>query len=159
MATPILRNKKIDYKIFDQAGFDAKACSVIHIDVPNFTDSSIQEVYQTGSPGPLRYHVSEKKTVVDFYVEFKPFANAGEKLIAKAKELVEDVLDPKYKPEPVTISSFNKDRSLDKNETVNINDTIIRKATIKVNRRDEKKGEPGFVRILFHLQGLLAKPK
>lgn len=141
----------IDYKHFSKAGFDSKTCSVAAVSMPNNRVSTKTVVYNTASSAPLFQNQYNVKEVVTFTVEFLPFI-AGKQLLVNAYDLVKDVLTDKYSAEPFTICAHKKDGSIDTKTTVN--DVIVQKTELFLNRKNEAKGEMGYIRIRFTLQGL-----
>ncbi|TDG95294.1 hypothetical protein [Cardinium endosymbiont of Culicoides punctatus] len=146
----------IDYKHFNKAGFDSKTCSIAAVGVPNEKVSTKAVVYNTSAKAPLIQNQYNAKEVVTFTVEFLPFIT-GKDLLVSAYDLVKNVLTDKYTTEPFTICMHKKDGSIDMQ--VSIDDVFIQKANIFVNRKDEAKGEMGYIRIRFTLQGLGLKRK
>ena len=141
----------IDYKHFDKADFEGKNCSVANIDLPNGKSSTKVAIYNTASAAPIFQNQTNTGDIVTFTVEFIPFIK-GKKLVAKADEMVKDLLKDKYDPAPCTICTYEKDGSLDSKITVK--DTIIQQVQLFFNKKNESQGEMGYVRILFTLQGL-----
>lgn len=141
----------IDYKHFNKAGFDSKTCSVSAVGMPNQRTSTRATVYDTATRAPLFQNQHSAQEVVTFTVEFLPFIT-GKQLLTKAYGLVQDVLVDKYNAEPFTLCVHKKDGSIDTKTTVN--DVIVQKAELFLNRKNEATGEMGYIRIRFTLQGL-----
>ena len=141
----------IDYQHLEKAGFDSKNCSVLNIDIPNKKQATKVQIYDTSTTAPLYLNQANEVDIVTFSVEFIPFIQ-GKELLSKADDLVKDVLKDSYKPAPCTICTYQKDGSLDTKRT--IDDVFIQQVDLYVNRKDEDKGEMGYIRIKFTLQGL-----
>lgn len=142
----------IDYKHFNKAGFDGKSCSVLAVVVPNRKIATKAMVYDTSTSAPLFQNQFNAQEIIAFTVEFSPFIK-GKQLLVQADTLVKDVLTDKYQAEPFTFCVHKKDGSIDTKLTVN--DVIIQRAELFLNRKNETKGEMGYIRIKFTLQGLL----
>lgn len=141
----------IDYKHFNNAGFDSKTCSVATVGMPNQKKSTKAAIYDTSTSAPLFQNQHSAQAVVTFTVEFLPFIT-GKQLLTKAYALVQEVLEDKYNAEPFTLCVHKKDGSIDTKTTVN--DTVVQKAELFLNRKNETTGEMGYIRIRFTLQGL-----
>ena len=142
----------IDYKHFDKADFGGQNCSIANVEIPNTKTTTKVAVYDTTAKAPVFQNQTNQNSIVTFKVEFWPFMK-GKKLLTKADDIVKDLLRDKYKAAPCTICTYEKDGSLD--SKVTIKDVIIQRAQIFLNKKNEKRGEMGYVRILFTLQGLL----
>ncbi|ROT46925.1 hypothetical protein [Candidatus Cardinium hertigii] len=141
----------IDYKHFNKAGFDSKTCSIADVGMPNRRMATKTLVYDTATRAPLFQNQQNIKEAVNFTVEFLPFIT-GKQLLVKSYDLVQDVLTDKYNAEPFTLCVHKKDGSIDTKLTVN--DVIIQQVELFLHRRNEAKGEMGYIRIRFTLQGL-----
>lgn len=146
-----MKSITIDYKHFNDKGFDTKSCSIADVSMPNYKTSTKAAVYDTASHAPLFQNQHKIQENVIFTVEFLPFIT-GKELLNKAPDLVKEVMEEKYKPEPLTIFVHKKDGSID--TQVTINDTFIRQVFLSLNRKNEAKGEMGYIRICFTLEGL-----
>lgn len=149
-----MKSITIDYKHFDKAGFDSKNCSVSDVQIPNGRHATKVKVYDTTAAAPLFQNQTNVGDVVTFTVEFLPFIK-GKELVSKSDDLVQDVFKDGYDPAPCTICTYKKDGSIDTKTT--INDVFIQQVRLFVNKKDEAKGEMGYIRILFTLQGLRSK--
>ena len=141
----------IDYKHFNKAGFDSKTCSVSAVSMPNQKTSTTATVRDTATRAPLFQNQHNAQEIVTFTVEFLPFIT-GKQLLTKAYSLVQEVLEDKYNAEPFTLCVHKKDGSIDTKTTVN--DVIVQKAELFLNRKNEATDEMGYIRICFTLQGL-----
>lgn len=141
----------IDYKHFNKAGFDSKTCSVADVSMPNQKTSTKAAVYDTATKTPLFQNQHSAQEVVTFTVDFLPFIT-GKNLLVEADKLVNGVLVDSYAAEPLTLCVHKKDGSIDTKTTVN--DVIVQKAELFLNRKNEATGEMGYIRIRFTLQGL-----
>ena len=146
-----MKSITINYKHFDKAGFDGKNCSVSDIQIPNSKQSTKVRVYDTATASPVFQNQTNTGDVVTFTVEFLPSIK-GKELISKADNLVQDLLKDSYDPATCTICTYKKDGDID--TKVSIDDVIIQQVKLFVNKKDENKGEVGYIRILFTLQGL-----
>ncbi|WP_243018234.1 MULTISPECIES: hypothetical protein [Candidatus Cardinium] len=146
-----MQSLTFDYKHLNKAGFDSKACSVVTVTMPNQKTSTKASVYDTSTSAPLCQNQHSAQEIVTFTVEFVPFI-VGKQLLVKAYSLIKDVHSDKYIPEPFTLCIHKKDGSIDTKTTVN--DVIIQKVELFLNRKNEATGEMGYIRIRFTLQGL-----
>ncbi len=146
----------IDYKHFNKAGFDSKTCSVSAVGMPNQKTSTKAAVYDTATKAPLFQNQHSAQEIVTFTVEFLPFV-AGKQLLTKSYSLIQEVLEDKYNAEPFTLCVHKKDGSIDTKTTVN--DVIVQKVELFLNRKKEATGEMGYIRIRFTLEGLSPEKK
>jgi len=152
-----MKKVTIDYKHFNKAGFDGKTCSIADFMPPKPRPSTIisTKIYDTESKAPIFHNqYSSAQEVVNLTVEFLPFIT-GKQLLTKAYSLVQEVLEDKYNAEPLTYCIYKKDGSIDTKTTVN--DVIVQKAELFLDRKNEAKGEMGYIRIRFTLEGLQSR--
>lgn len=148
-----MKSITIDYKHFEKSGFDSKNCSVVDIQIPKQKKSTKVMVYDTASTAPIFQNQANTAAIVTFTVEFLPFIQ-GKELVSKADDIVKDVLKDGYDPQPCTICTHKKDGEIDTKRT--IDNVIIQKVQLFLNRKNERKGEMGYIRMLFTLQGIQA---
>jgi hypothetical protein len=126
--------------------FNEKTCMVDEIDMPSITRNVIIPVFVTKDKSLQNYRVKERREIVDFKVRFIPINNSnGKKLLINAKQIVDSVLKKDFKPQVAVITSF---RNGVIEQTINVNDTIVKKCSIELDKDD-------FIHISFELEGLL----
>ena len=128
--------------------FNEKSCMVSEIDIPVITRNVCIPVFVTKEKSVQNYRVPERKEIVNFKVKFVPLNNAdGKKLLIQAKNIVDEVLTDKFKPQVAVINMLRNDKI---ESTVTINDAITQKCSIELDKSD-------YLHIVFELQGVLSE--
>ena len=140
------------YRTFSYAPLDAKftdtSCTVTDVELPEISRSYIANVYLAQENAPQYFHTTERKEIVDFKVTYIPHdIPAGRELLPFVKQIVEEVLQNKFVPAVATIQLL---RNGTVDEEVQINDCVITKGEILIDVQE-------YIKIKFHLQGLLTK--
>lgn len=127
--------------------FTETSCMLSSVDVPDISRNKSVSVFMTKEKTPQNFRTTERSEVVTFIAVFIPMNNdAGKKLLSQAKNIVESVLTKDFTPSVATINTF---RNGELEKTVTINDCVVKRAGIYINKDD-------FVRIQFEITGILA---